>query len=92
VNRGSEEEEEEEGEGKGEGERGRTTWCSGGLAKDNGVLPLVAAVEVVVGYGREKKKLQRREKGWKEKRERVAVAAWWSVRGHCHNPVLGYSS
>jgi len=75
VNRGSEEEVE------GEGERGRTTWRGGGLAEDDGVLSLVAAVEAGVGYGREKKKLQRREKGWKEKRERVAVAAWWPVGG-----------
>ena len=71
MNRGSEE------EGEGEGERGRTTWSGGGLVEDDGVLPLVAAMEASVGYGREKKRLQRREKGWKEKRERVAVAAWW---------------
>jgi hypothetical protein len=35
-----------------------------------------------VGCGRKKKRLQRREKGWKEKRERAAMAAWWSV-GRC---------
>jgi hypothetical protein len=28
--------------------------------------------------------LQRREKGWKEKRERVTVAAWWL----CWLPVM----
>ena len=75
MNRGSEEEEE------GEGERGWTTWRGGGLAEDDGVLPVVAAVEAGVGYGRKKKRLQRREKGWKERRERVAVAAWWPVGG-----------
>jgi transposase len=75
VNKGSEEEEE------GERERGRTTWRGGGLAEDDGVLPVVAAVEAGVGYGRKKKKLQRREKCWKEKRERVAVASWWPVGG-----------
>jgi hypothetical protein len=45
------------------------------------VLPVVAAVEAAVGYGRKKKKLQRREKCWKEKMERVAVTAWWPVGG-----------
>ena len=50
----------------------------GGLAEDDSVLPVVVAVEAGVGYGREKKKLQRREKGW---RETVAVAAWWPVGG-----------
>ena len=55
MNKGSEEEEE------GERERGRTTWRGGGLAEDDGVLPVVAAVEAGVGYGR--------------KRERVAVAS-----------------
>jgi len=37
-----------------------------------------ASAEVMVvgvGCGRKKKKLQRREKGWKEKREKVTVAA-----------------
>jgi hypothetical protein len=33
-----------------------------------------------VGCGRKKKKLQRREKGWKEKREKVTVAALPLVR------------
>ena len=75
MNRGSEEEEE------GEGERGWTTWRGGGLAEDDGVLPVVATVEAGVGYGRKKKRLQRIEKGWKERRERVAVAAWWPVGG-----------
>ena len=74
MNRGNEEEEE------GEGERGRTTWCGGGLAEDDGVLSLVAAVEVGVGYGREKKRLSRREKGWKEKREKVMIVALPLVR------------
>jgi hypothetical protein len=44
-----------------------------------------ASTEVMVagvGCGRKKKRLQRREKGWKEKRERAAMAAWWSV-GRC---------
>jgi hypothetical protein len=45
------------------------------------VLPVVAAVEAGVGYVRKKKRLQRREKCWKEKRERVAAAAWWPVGG-----------
>ena len=45
------------------------------------MLPVVAAVEAGVGYGRKKKKLQRREKRWKEKRERVAAAAWRAVGG-----------
>jgi hypothetical protein len=45
VNRDGEEEEE------GEGERGRTTWHDGGLAEDDGVLPVVAAVELVAGGG-----------------------------------------
>jgi hypothetical protein len=43
-----------------------------------------ASAEVTVagvGCERKKKKLQRREKGWKEKRERVAVAAWWPFSG-----------
>jgi hypothetical protein len=44
MNRDEEEEEEE-----GEGERGRTTWCGGGLAEDDGVLPMVAVVELVAG-------------------------------------------
>jgi hypothetical protein len=39
-----------------------------------------ATVEVGVGYERKKKRLQRREKGWKEKRERVAVASLPLVR------------
>jgi len=39
VNRDSEEE--------GEGERRRTTWRGGGLAEDDGVLPMVAAMELV---------------------------------------------
>jgi len=43
VNRYGEEEEE------GEGERGRTNWSCGGLAKDDGMLPVVAAVELVAG-------------------------------------------
>jgi len=33
-----------------------------------------------VGCGRKKKTLQRREKGWKEKREKVTVAALPRVR------------
>jgi hypothetical protein len=45
------------------------------------VLSVVAVVEAGVGYGRKKKKLQRREKRWKEKRERVVLAAWWPVGG-----------
>ena len=61
MNKGSEEEEE------GERERGRTTWRGGGLAEDDGVLSVVAAVEAGVGYGR--------------KRERVAVASWWPIGG-----------
>jgi len=43
-----------------------------------------ASAEVMVarvGYERKKKKLQMREKGWKEKREKVAVAAWWPFSG-----------
>ena len=42
-----------------------------------------ASAEVVVagvGYGRKKKKLQRRENGWKEKRESRGgslVVGWW---------------
>ena len=36
---------------------------------------LVDGMVVRVGCGRKKKKLQRREKGWKEKREKVTVVA-----------------
>ena len=43
VNRDGEEEEE------GEGETRRTTWCGCGLAEDDGVLPVVAVVELVAG-------------------------------------------
>jgi uncharacterized membrane protein YgcG len=43
VNRDGEEEEEVEGE------RGRKTWRGGGLAEDDGVLLMVAAVELVAG-------------------------------------------
>jgi hypothetical protein len=43
VNRDGEEEEEVEGE------RGRTTWRGGGLVVDDGVLLMVAAVELVAG-------------------------------------------
>jgi len=75
VNRDSKEEEE------GEGERGQTTWRGGGLPEDDDVLPVVAAVEAGVCYERKKKKLQRRERCWKEKRERVTVASWWPVGG-----------
>ena len=42
-----------------------------------------ASAEVMVARvscGRKKKKLQRREKGWKEKREKVMVAALPLVR------------
>jgi hypothetical protein len=58
----------------------------GGLERDEVVRPVAqeATTEVMVagvGHGRKKKKLQRREKGWKEKSERVAVAAWWPVGG-----------
>jgi len=42
VNRDGEDEEEE-----GEGERGQTTWRGGGPVEDDGVLPVVAAVELV---------------------------------------------
>jgi hypothetical protein len=42
VNRDCEEEE-------GEGERGRTTWRGGGFVEDDGVLPVVAMVELVAG-------------------------------------------
>jgi len=46
----------------------------GGLGRDEVVRPVApeASAEVTVagvGYEREKKRLQRREKGWKEKRE-----------------------
>ena len=41
-----------------------------------------SAKVTVAGVSCEKKKtLQRREKVWKEKRERAAMAAWWSVGG-----------
>jgi len=73
VNRSNKEEEERKGE------RGRTTWRGGSLAEDDGVLQVVAAVEVGVGHGGKKKRLQRREKRWKEKREKVTVAVWWPV-------------
>ena len=58
-----------------------------GLGHDEMVWPMAqeASTEVMVagvGCGRKKKRLQRREKGWKEKRERAAMAAWWSV-GRC---------
>jgi hypothetical protein len=43
VNRDGEEEEE------GEGERRQTTWRGSGPDKDDGVLPVVAAVELVAG-------------------------------------------
>jgi len=43
VNRDGEEEEEVEGE------KGRTTWRGGGLVEDDGVLLMVAAVELVAG-------------------------------------------
>ena len=43
MNRDGEEEEE------GDGERGRTAWRGGGLTEDDGVLPVVAAVELVAG-------------------------------------------
>jgi hypothetical protein len=36
----------------------------------------------------EEKSLQRREKGWKEKRERVAVAAWWPVGEEFKQPLV----
>jgi hypothetical protein len=49
--------------------------------EDDGVLPVVAVVEASVCYERKKKKLQRRERRWKEKRERVTVAFWWPVGG-----------
>jgi len=52
----------------------------GGLGRDEVVRPVArgASVEVMVagvGCGRKKKKLQRREESWKEKREKVTVAA-----------------
>jgi hypothetical protein len=54
----------------------------GGIECDEVVRPVAqeATAEVMVvevGYGRKKKMLQRREKGWKEKKERVKVATWW---------------
>jgi len=57
----------------------------GGLGRDEVVRPMAqgASAEVMVagvGCGRKKKKLQRREKGWKEKREKVTVAALPLVR------------
>ena len=56
-----------------------------GLDRDKVVRPMAqgASAEVMVagvGCGRKKKKLQRREKGWKEKREKVMVAALPLVR------------
>jgi len=69
MNRGSEEEEE------GEGERGRTTLRGGGLAKDDGVLPVIAvAVELAgaaaAGRGRKGRNLQRGIcRGGKEERK-----------------------
>jgi hypothetical protein len=52
----------------------------GGLGRDEVVRPVArgASVEVMVagvGCGRKKKRLQRREESWKEKREKVTVAA-----------------
>jgi hypothetical protein len=43
VNKDDEEEE------QGEGERGQTTWRGGGPAKDDGVVPVVATMELVAG-------------------------------------------
>ena len=40
-----------------------------------------AEVTVTDGREAEKKKLQRRDKRWKEKRKKATVAAWWPVGG-----------
>ena len=57
----------------------------GGLGRDEVIRPVAqgASAEVMVagvGCGRKKKTLQRREKSWKEKREKVTVAVLPLVR------------